>query len=115
MFEIMKEEGPNHLINFVPKCETNTRTRNNCIPTFNCRKNCFKYSFFPSILNDWFDLDLHIRNSESFSIFKSRLLSFICPVQRNIYNIFDPKGLTFLTRLRLGLSQLNEHRFRHTA
>ena len=40
-------------------------------------------------------------------------MSFIRPVQTNIYNIFDPKGLTFLTRLRLGLSHLNEHRFRH--
>ena len=39
-------------------------------------------------------------------------MSFIRPVQTNIYNIFDPKGLTFLTRLRLGLSHLNEHRFR---
>ena len=37
----------------------------------------------------------------------------IHPVQTNIYNIFDPKSLTFLTRLRLGLSHLNEHRFRH--
>ena len=34
--------------------------------------------------------------------------------QTNIYNIFDPKGLKFLTRLRLGLSHLNEHRFRHS-
>ena len=92
---------------------TNTRTRNNSIPTFNCRKNRFRYSFFPSTLNDWFNLDLKIRNSESFSIFKSKLLSFICPVQTNIYNIFDPKGLTFPAHLRLGLSHLNEHRFRH--
>ena len=34
-------------------------------------------------------------------------------VQRNIFNIFDPKGIKFLTRLRLGFSHLNEHRFRH--
>ena len=34
-------------------------------------------------------------------------------VQSNIYNIFDPQGLKFLTRLRLGLSHLNEHRLRH--
>ena len=54
-----------------------------------------------------------MRNSDSISIFKSRLLSFIRPVQTNIDNIFDPKGLTFLTCLRLGLSHLNEHRFRH--
>ena len=69
--------------------------------------------FFPSTLNEWFSLDLNIRNSESISIFKSKLLSFIRSVQTNIYNIFDPKGLTFLTHLRLGLSHLNEYRFRH--
>ena len=112
----MKEEALNyfnHLINLVPKSETNTRTRNNSIPTFNCRTNCFKYSFFPSTLNDWFNVDLNIRNSRSVSIFKSKLLSFIRPVQTNIYNIFDPKGLTFLTCLRLSFSHLNKHRFRH--
>ena len=38
---------------------------------------CFKYSFCPSTPNDWFDLDLNIRNSMTISIFKSRLLSFI--------------------------------------
>ena len=69
--------------------------------------------FLPSTLNDWFKLDENIRNSESIAIFKSRLLSFIRPVQSNIYHIFDPKGLKFLTRLRLGLSHLNEHKFRH--
>ena len=73
----------------------------------------FKVFFFPSTLNDWFKLDENIRNSESIAIFKSRLLSFIRTVQSNIYHIFDPKGLKFLTRLRLGLSHLNEHKFRH--
>ena len=46
MFKIMKEEVPNYLINLAPKSETNTRTRNNSIPTFNWRTNCLKYSFF---------------------------------------------------------------------
>ena len=55
--------------------------------------------FLPSTLNDWFNLDLNIRNSKSISIFKSKLLSFFRPVQTSIYNIFDPNGLTFLTRL----------------
>ena len=47
------------------------------------------------------------------SISKSKLLFFIRPVQNNIYNILDPKGLTFQTLLRLGLSHLNEHRILH--
>ena len=68
------------------------------------------FPFYPKWL---FSLDLNKRNFESISVFKNELLSFIRPVQTNIYNIFDPKGLTFRTRLRLGLSHLNEHRFRH--
>ena len=111
MFKIMEEEAPNYLIKLVPKFETNVSTRNNSIPTVNCRTNCFNYSFFSSTLNDWFRLDLNIGNSESISIFKSKLLSFICLVQTNIYNIFEPKSLPFLNRLRLGLRHLNEHRF----
>ena len=109
----MTEKAPNYLINLIPKCDTTIRARNNGIPTFHCRTDCFKYSFFPSTLNDWFSLDIDIRNSDSISLFKSRLLSFIRPVQNKIYNIFDPEGLKFLIRLRVGLSHLNAHRFRH--
>ena len=32
--------------------------------------------------------------------------------QNSIYNIHDPLGIKYLTRLRLGLSHLNEHKFR---
>ena len=42
-----------------------------------------------------------------------KLLLFIRPLESNAYNIFDPIGLKFLTRLRLVFSHLNEHRFRH--
>ena len=52
-------------------------------------------------------------NSNSLEVFKSKLLALFRPVQRTIYNVFNPQGLKFLTRLRLGLSHLNEHRFRH--
>ena len=61
----------------------------------------------------WYSLDLSITNSNSLEFFKSKLLAFIRPGQRSIYNVFNPQGLKFLTRLRLGLSHLNEHRFRH--
>ena len=35
------------------------------------------------------------------------------PDQCSIYKIHNPVGLNLLTRLRLGLSHLNEHRFNH--
>ena len=96
MHKIMKEKAPNYLLNLIPKCDASIKTRNNSIPTSRCRSDCFKYYFFHSTLNDWFSLDINIRNS----VFVSRLLPFICPVQNNIYKIFDPEGLKFLTRLR---------------
>ena len=97
VFKIMNEKAPNYLINLIPKYEPTIRTRNNSIPSYKCRTNCFKHSFFPSTLNDWSNLDINIRNSESITLFKCRLLSFICPVQNSRYIIFDPKGLRFLT------------------
>ena len=63
-------------------------------------------------MNDWFNLDSTIRDFESIAIFKKRS-TFIRPIPSSVYNIFDPIGLKFLTRLRLGFSHLNEHRFRH--
>ena len=113
MFKIMDEEAPKYLTNLISKGQQTIVTRNSNIPTFYCRTDCFKYSFFPSTLKDWFNLDASIRNSESIAIFQSRLLSLIRPSQSNVYNIFDPIGLKLLTRLRLGFSHLNEHKFRH--
>ena len=69
--------------------------------------------FFPSTLKDWFSIDESIRNSETISTFKNRLFSFIRLFQNNIFNIFDPTGLNFLTLSRSGFSHLNEHKFRH--
>ena len=114
MFKIMKEEAPNYLVNLIPKCNQTIRTRNTHVPNFHCPTDCFRYSFFPSSLKDWFYLDDNIRNLQSISIFKSKLLSFIRPVQNSVFNIFDPKGLKLLTRLRLGFSNLNDHTLRHT-
>ena len=43
MFKLMKEKALNYLINLVTKCESTIRTRNNSIPTFNCRTDTSHY------------------------------------------------------------------------
>ena len=90
MFKITKEEAPNYLIKSIPTSMQTSTTRNNHISSYNCRTDCFKYSFSPSTLNDWFNLDDNIRNSESISIFKSKL-SFIRPVLSNIYKFLTQR------------------------
>ena len=56
---------------------------------------------------------MQIRRSESFLSFKHFLLKIGQPTAKPTYNIHNPIGLKFITRLRLGLSHLNEHKFKH--
>ena len=37
----------------------------------------------------------------------------IRPPPKPVYNIYDPKGLSILTQLRVGLSKLSFHKFKH--
>ena len=71
------------------------------------------FSFFRYSIIEWNKLDINLRNAKSFLIFRNSLLKIGRPMQNSIYNIHDPVGIKYLTRLRLGLSHLNEHKFRH--
>ena len=59
------------------------------------------------------NLDLKIRNSKTFSVFQKSILKFIRPSSNSIFNCHSPEGIKLITRLRLGLSHLREHKFRH--
>ena len=54
-----------------------------------------------------------MRNSASLNTFKKKLLNFIRPSANSIFDIHNPLGMKLLTGLRLGLSHLQEHKFRH--
>ena len=73
-----------------------TRNDNN-IPQFKVKHNFFQ----------------NICNSENLNIFKKKLLKFIRPSGNSVFRCHNPKGIKLLTRLRLGLSHLREHKFKH--
>ena len=83
------------------------------IPHYYCRTDTFKNSFFANVINEWNKLDEKIKVATSFSLFKASLLKMGRPHANSTYRIHNPVGIRFLTRLRLGLSHLNEHKFRH--
>ena len=58
-------------------------------------------------------LHSYIRKSESLEIFKKRILMFRRPKLNTINNIHNPLGIKHLTRLRIYLSHIKEHKFRH--
>ena len=53
------------------------------------------------------------RASTSVSIFKKNLFSQIRPPANSLYGIHNPKGIAYLTQLRVGLSKLIFHKFRY--
>ena len=81
--------------------------------TYFCRRNAFKYSFFPYTIREWNKLGLQLRNEKSFKKFRNILLKLGRPTPDLIYGIHHPLGPKLLTALRLGLSHHNEHRFKH--
>ena len=95
----------------MPPVSCSYKTRNNKnIPYFNCRTEYFMNFFFPNVTYEWNKLDIKITNITSHNTFKSSLLSFIRPLHCDTFGIHNPIGLQLLTRLRTGLSHLNEHK-----
>ena len=64
-------------------------------------------------MSEWNKLELELRLSPSIAVFKKKLLSIIRPPAKSVYGIHNPKGLSHLTQLRVGLSKLNFHKFKH--
>jgi len=73
----------------------------------------FSNSFFPYCHKHWNNLSASIKSSASLSIFKKALLKPIRPIARPCFNLNDNYGLARLTQLRVGFSDLREHRYRH--
>ena len=46
-------------------------------------------------------------------MFKKSLLNFIRTIPNSVFGVDDIYGIKLLTRLRVGLSHLREHKFRH--
>ena len=115
LYKVLKSESPSYLFNTIPSSNNRQhQTRNSGnIPSFFAKHDYFKNSFFPSAITEWNKLDCYIRSADSFKVFKKRLLSFIRPMPNSIYNIHNPLGVKYLTRLRIGFSHLKEHKFKH--
>ena len=70
------------------------------------KHNFFENSFILSTILEWHKLGIIIYSSKSISIFKRSLLKF-SPFSSN-----DPRSLNCMTRLRLELSHLRDHKFK---
>ena len=73
----------------------------------------YSNSFFPYCNTHWDNLDASIKEVPTLSQFKSALLKKIRPTPRSYFNVIDKLGLRRLAQLRVGLSDLRDHRKNH--
>ena len=115
LFKIINNQSPRYLFQLVLSPNTTYFARNSeSILQLCTEHDFFKNSFSSLTIKEWNNLDPHIRKSKSISIFKSNILKFIRPKPNNVYYCHNPKGIRLLTRLRLGLSHLCKHNFKHS-
>ena len=102
------------LFNMIPQSnhQYNTRSTKN-VTTFHCRTDAIKYFYFPHTILECNKLDMYIGRSECLLSFKNSLLKIGQPTAKPTYNIYNPIGLKFFTRVRPGLSHLNKHNIKH--
>ena len=114
-YKVFKNGHPKYLFNLilVRSKPYATRTVGN-VPLIKTKHNFFKNSFFPSAIIKWNNLDPNLRNSKSISVFKEKICNFIQPSPNSFFDCHNLKGIKLITRLRLGLSHLREHKFKHS-
>ena len=113
LYKVIPNQSP-YLFKMMLKKNMSRSTRgSDNIPLLDTKHNIFQNSYFPSSIKEWNRLDIEIWKSDSISIFKKHILSFVRPLPNKVSNSHSPQGLKLLARLQLGLSHLRYHKFKH--
>ena len=59
-------------------------------------------------------LFVSLRKCDSCNVFKKEILKLIRLSSNSFYNCHNPIGIKYITRIRLGLSHLREHKLKHS-
>ena len=113
--KIYDKQPPGYLIELIPTCNEAYLTRHVAnIPSLSFKHNFLKNTFFASTILEPNKLDPSIRNSASYNVFKNCILKFERLSPNKIFQCHNPIKMKLETRLRLGLSHLREHKFKHS-
>ena len=106
--------SPKYLSDIIPSTTRKNSSRNaNNIPLVRVDDNYFMNTFFPSTITEWNKLGLSIRKSTNLNIFKSRSIRFVKPLENSVFICHNPIGIKYLPRIKLELSHLSYHKFKH--
>ena len=113
-YKIKNNLAPSYLSDHVPvNREINgvLRKRNESTPRI--RTNRYENSFFPYTIKHWNELDREATSKPSVQSFKKYLNNFKRPPGHSLFGVNDKFGIKLLTKIRVGFSDLRDHRFNH--
>ena len=111
-YKIIKSQSPKYLFELIPTVRQAYMTR--CKKSVPFNHDYFKNSFFPLTIIEWINLDSNIRNFENLALFKKHILAFIRLSANSAFHFLNPNSLKLIIRLRLGLTHLCFHKFKHS-
>ena len=112
LYKIILTKLPPYLYELIPPLQR-SHWYPGCFQAFRCRTTFFQNSFLPFTITEWNKLDTDIKNIDSHAMLRKKLLTFITTLENDTYGIYDPLGVWLLNILRLGFSNLREHKFSH--
>ena len=78
-----------------------------------CRTSRYRNSFYPDAIKIWNGIDHSFKLCNNICSFKKQINTLIRPTLKSTFGIFDPIGLNYLFRLRVGLSCLKYDKKKH--
>ena len=111
--EIVDGRTPGYLREKLPRNRNNVLTLPNVFQELRCRTKRFANTFFPDAISSWNRIITNFESLPSYGQLKSHLLSLIRPNKKSTFGVHDPINLRHLLQLRIGLSNLRQHKKRH--
>ena len=112
MYKFSNNNLPAYLYDEIPvsiNTEYNLRNKDN-IRMPKSKKNYYLKSYIPSSIKIWNDTEPDIKNAETESILKSKLMRIYGNSSNALFLYGDGKGAINQSRIRMGLSALNSQR-----
>ena len=97
LYKVIANQSPSYFFNVIPRKNASRPALGlDNIPLLGTKHNFFQSSYFPATIKEWNRRDIDIWKSDSISIFKKRILSFIRPLRNKVLNSHNPHGLKLL-------------------
>ena len=112
-YKIMNDKTPDYLKIPIQSLQRVGHRSTNVIDKIFCRTDKYLNSFFPDSVIAWNGIGPLLRGAISLSIFKKNILKSIRPVNKSLFNIHNPNGISRIFQLRVGLSPLKSHKKSH--